>query len=131
MEFHLSTEVAWGLLPQVDGTTDETEDLDEFGDHFAGHPKTAGRTFTGGADFFLNFFTPLRRGVSAGGFIQTEYLGDFCEAGEGGEGEDLEIGKFRLGPIVGAQYTYAGIGGLTETGADSLQPPSGVKITFR
>jgi hypothetical protein len=38
MEFHLSTEVAWGLLPQVDGATEETEDLDEFCDHFGGHP---------------------------------------------------------------------------------------------
>jgi hypothetical protein len=28
MEFHLADEVAWGLLPQVDGATDETEDLD-------------------------------------------------------------------------------------------------------
>jgi hypothetical protein len=53
MEFHLGAEVAWGLLPQVDGTTDETENLDEFGDHFAQHPKTVGRTFTGGTDFFL------------------------------------------------------------------------------
>jgi hypothetical protein len=24
--------------------------MDEFGDHFAEHPKTAGRTFTGGAE---------------------------------------------------------------------------------
>jgi len=50
MEFHLSTEVAWGLLPQVDGATDGAEDADEFCDHFGGHPKTAGRTFTGGAE---------------------------------------------------------------------------------
>ena len=28
------------------------EDLDELSDHFGGHPKTAGRTFTGGSDFF-------------------------------------------------------------------------------
>jgi outer membrane autotransporter protein len=35
-------------------------------------------------------------------------------------GKDFEIGKFTLGPIVGAQYTYAGIGGFTESGADSL-----------
>jgi outer membrane autotransporter protein len=35
-------------------------------------------------------------------------------------GKDFEIGKFTHGPIVGAQYTYAGIGGFTETGADSL-----------
>ncbi len=35
-------------------------------------------------------------------------------------GKDFEIGKFTLGPIIGAQYTYAGIGGFTETGADSL-----------
>ena len=35
-------------------------------------------------------------------------------------GKDFEIGKFTLGPIVGAQYTYVGIGGFTETGADSL-----------
>ena len=52
MEFHLAAEVAWGLLPQVDGATEETEDLDEFCDHFGEHPKTAGRTFTGGSDFF-------------------------------------------------------------------------------
>jgi hypothetical protein len=52
MEFHLAAEVAWGLLPQVDGATEETEDLDEFCDHFDEHPKTAGRTFTGGAVFF-------------------------------------------------------------------------------
>ena len=35
-------------------------------------------------------------------------------------GKDFEIGKFTLGPIVGAQYTYAGIGGFTESGAESL-----------
>jgi outer membrane autotransporter protein len=35
-------------------------------------------------------------------------------------GKDFEIGKFTLGPIIGAQYTYAGIGGFTESGADSL-----------
>ena len=27
--------------------------LEESSDHFGGHPNTAGRTFTGGADFFL------------------------------------------------------------------------------
>jgi len=35
-------------------------------------------------------------------------------------GKDFEIGKFTLGPIAGLQYTYVGIGGFTETGADSL-----------
>jgi outer membrane autotransporter protein len=35
-------------------------------------------------------------------------------------GKDFEIGKFTLGPIIGVQYTYAGIGGFTETGAESL-----------
>ena len=35
-------------------------------------------------------------------------------------GKDFEIGQFTLGPIVGAQYTYVGIGGFTESGADSL-----------
>jgi outer membrane autotransporter protein len=35
-------------------------------------------------------------------------------------GKDFEVGKFTLGPIVGAQYTYAGIGSFTESGADSL-----------
>jgi len=35
-------------------------------------------------------------------------------------GKDFEIGKFTLGPIIGAQYTYAGIGGFTESGAESL-----------
>jgi len=29
------------------------EFLEDLSDHFGGHPKTAGRTFTGGADFFL------------------------------------------------------------------------------
>ena len=50
MEFHLAAEVPWGLLPQVDAATEETEDLDEFCDHFGGHPKTAGKTFTGKAE---------------------------------------------------------------------------------
>jgi hypothetical protein len=27
--------------------------LEDSSDHFGGHPKTAGRTFTRGADFFL------------------------------------------------------------------------------
>ena len=35
-------------------------------------------------------------------------------------GKDFEIGQFTLGPIAGAQYTYAGIGGFTESGASSL-----------
>jgi outer membrane autotransporter protein len=35
-------------------------------------------------------------------------------------GKDFQVGKFTLGPIVGAQYTYAGIGAFTESGADSL-----------
>jgi outer membrane autotransporter protein len=35
-------------------------------------------------------------------------------------GKDFEIGHFTLGPIVGAQYTYAGVGGFTESGAESL-----------
>jgi hypothetical protein len=29
------------------------EFLEDLSDHFGGHPKTAGRTFTGGVDFFL------------------------------------------------------------------------------
>lgn len=35
-------------------------------------------------------------------------------------GYDWEIGKFTLGPILGGQYTYAGIAPFTEDGADSL-----------
>ena len=35
-------------------------------------------------------------------------------------GKDFEIGKFTLGPIASAQYTYAGVGGFTESGAQSL-----------
>ena len=35
-------------------------------------------------------------------------------------GKDFEVGQFTLGPIVGAQYTYAGIGSFTESGAESL-----------
>jgi fibronectin-binding autotransporter adhesin len=35
-------------------------------------------------------------------------------------GYDWQAGKFTFGPIVGGQYTYAGIAGFTETGADSL-----------
>jgi outer membrane lipase/esterase len=35
-------------------------------------------------------------------------------------GKDFEVSNFVFGPIIGAQYTYAGIGGFTETGADSL-----------
>lgn len=35
-------------------------------------------------------------------------------------GKDYQLGDFTLGPILGAQFTYAGVGGFTETGADSL-----------
>lgn len=35
-------------------------------------------------------------------------------------GYDWQVGKFTLGPVGGLQYTYVGIGGFTETGADSL-----------
>ena len=41
----------------VDGMADDCgQQGEKFGDHFARHPKTAGRTFTGGADFFLKRF---------------------------------------------------------------------------
>jgi outer membrane autotransporter protein len=35
-------------------------------------------------------------------------------------GKDFEIGQFTLGPIASAQYTYAGVGGFTESGSESL-----------
>jgi outer membrane autotransporter protein len=35
-------------------------------------------------------------------------------------GKDFEWSNFTLGPIAGVQYTYVGIGGFTESGADSL-----------
>jgi autotransporter-associated beta strand protein/T5SS/PEP-CTERM-associated repeat protein len=35
-------------------------------------------------------------------------------------GKDWKLGGFTLGPILGAQFTYAGVGSFTETGADSL-----------
>jgi autotransporter-associated beta strand protein len=35
-------------------------------------------------------------------------------------GYDWEVGSFTLGPILGAQYTYAGIAGFTESNAESL-----------
>jgi outer membrane autotransporter protein len=35
-------------------------------------------------------------------------------------GKDWEMGNFAFGPILGAQYTYAGVGGFTESGADAL-----------
>ena len=35
-------------------------------------------------------------------------------------GKDFEFGNWTVGPILGGQYTYAGVGGFTETGADSL-----------
>ncbi len=35
-------------------------------------------------------------------------------------GYDWQVGKFTFGPIIGGQYTYAGIAGFTENGADSL-----------
>lgn len=35
-------------------------------------------------------------------------------------GYDWQVGNFTFGPIAGAQYTYAGIGGFTESGAESL-----------
>lgn len=35
-------------------------------------------------------------------------------------GKDWNIGNFTMGPIISAQYTYAGLGGFAENGADSL-----------
>lgn len=35
-------------------------------------------------------------------------------------GKDWQAGDFTFGPILGAQYTYAGVGSFTENGADSL-----------
>lgn len=35
-------------------------------------------------------------------------------------GYDWQVGGFTFGPIASAQYTYASVGGFTETGADSL-----------
>ena len=35
-------------------------------------------------------------------------------------GKDFEFGNWTVGPILGGQYTYAGVGGFAETGADSL-----------
>jgi len=35
-------------------------------------------------------------------------------------GYDWEVGNFTFGPILSGQYTYTGLGGFTETGADSL-----------
>jgi outer membrane autotransporter protein len=35
-------------------------------------------------------------------------------------GKDFEFGSWTVGPILGGQYTYAGVGGFAETGADSL-----------
>lgn len=59
IEFHLAAEVAWGLLLQADVATNGAEDFDEFCDHGGQNHKTAGRTFTGGSDFFLKrFFSP-------------------------------------------------------------------------
>ena len=31
------------------------QNVEKFGDHFGGKPTSAGRTFTGGSDFFLKF----------------------------------------------------------------------------
>lgn len=36
-------------------------------------------------------------------------------------GKDWQLGGFTLGPILGAQFTYAGVGSFTETGAESLE----------
>ena len=47
------------------------EFLEDLSDHFGGHPKTAGRTFTGGADFFLKEIFSLSASAS-----QREDLGD-------------------------------------------------------
>ena len=35
-------------------------------------------------------------------------------------GKDYQLGGFTLGPILGAQFTYAGVDSFTENGADSL-----------
>lgn len=43
-------EVPLSLLLQADGATSGAEDFKKFGDHFGEHPKTTGKTFTGGAE---------------------------------------------------------------------------------
>ena len=58
-EIPIAFQNGFGSAPAAGWRTDEAVDLDEFGDHFGEHPKTAGRTFTGGPDYFLkNIFTP-------------------------------------------------------------------------
>ena len=63
-----------------------------------------------------------RRAIAFGGIDRTARAnpnsGQFSAALN--LGKDFEIGKFTLGPIASAQYTYAGVGGFTETGAQSL-----------
>jgi autotransporter-associated beta strand protein/T5SS/PEP-CTERM-associated repeat protein len=44
-------------------------------------------------------------------------------------GKDWQLGGFTLGPILGAQFTYAGVGSFTETGADSLDLSLGQQDT--
>ena len=51
-ELGLAAEYAWRAVVREDLADAGGEVLDEFGDHFARHPKTAGRTNTGGAVFF-------------------------------------------------------------------------------
>jgi hypothetical protein len=41
-----------GLPPQADSAASGVEDLENFGDHFEEHSKTAGRTLTEGAEHF-------------------------------------------------------------------------------
>jgi hypothetical protein len=49
----LSAEHAFGAALWEDLSDVSDEFLDEFSNHFARHPKTAGRTKTGGPVFFL------------------------------------------------------------------------------
>jgi hypothetical protein len=49
-KFALAPEQAFRGLLRVKTPNEIVKTTDEFGDHFGEHPKTAGRTFTGGAE---------------------------------------------------------------------------------
>jgi hypothetical protein len=62
-KFTLAPKQAIRGLRRAKSPNEILKTMDEFGDHFGEHPKTAGRTFTGGTDFFLKEIFSQRLGV--------------------------------------------------------------------
>jgi hypothetical protein len=57
--------------------------LEDLSDHFGGHPKTAGRTFTGGVDFFLKEIFSLASVLNEVNFGRENYTNNIISTSLG------------------------------------------------